>query len=469
MGFGNLGVKEATDTFLVNGKSFNLSKEVETGEQTIIRNNDIPLTQEEIFTAGAFYDAELSEVEWAKIKSWDEDNYLEIKGASFEDVEEILNDSTYKNIFRDAAGEDPNNLSFADAIEGGALLKSIGGMNTGKSYGGAYDADPQSLVYPLNRDPEEKFDYLQVVGYEYIPGLASKDWTWDAGISRKTTKDEDGNETDNYEVKASPNFRRPGARYNQDARKKNILATVRLPMTGALSESNSVGWGPDNLDALRLAGARLASAGIDMFTGGNIDEIFREMGGEIENLLGDITKEQIKAFFAGEAVGANIFTRGTGMVLNPNLELLFNGPNLRTFQYAFNFVPREPAEAQNIRNIIRFFKQNMAPKKSDKGTFLQSPNIFQLKYLTDGGEDHPFLNHIKLTALTNFTVNYTPSNQYMTYEENKSMTAYQVGMTFSELEPVLFDDFNEGEIVGVVDGDYSNASVVGDNYFSMGY
>ena len=57
----------------------------------------------------------------------------------------------------------------------------------------------------------------------------------------------------------------------------------------------------------------------------------------------------------------------------------------------------------------------------------------------------------------------------MTYEENKSMTAYQVGMTFNELEPVLFDDFNEGEIVGAVDGDYSNARVVGDNYFSMGY
>jgi len=466
-GQGNKG----RNTFLVKGKSFNLSEEVDTGKQTIIRNNDIPLTQEEIFTAGAFYNADNSEVEWADITSWDEDNYLEVKGAAFEDVEEILNDSTYKNIFRDAAEELPNNISFADAIEGGGILKSIGGMNTGKSYGGAYDADPQSLVYPLNRDPEEKFDYLQVVGYEYIPGMSSKDWTWDAGISRKKEKDVDGNETGRYKLdaKKGPDFSRPSSRYTSDARKKNILGTVRLPMTGALSESNSVGWGPDNLSALSLAGARLASAGIDIFTGGNIDDIFAEAGDTIQNLIGDISKEQIKTFFAGEAVGANIFTRGTGMILNPNLELLFNGPNLRTFQYSFNFIPREPAEARNIRNIIRFFKQNMAPKRDSGGTFLESPNIFQLKYLTDGGEDHPFLNHIKLTALTNFTVNYTPSNQYMTYEENKSMTAYQVGMTFNELEPVLFDDFNEGEIVGAVDGDYSNARVVGDNYFSMGY
>ena len=460
MGFGNLGVKEATDTFLVDGKSFNLSKEVDTGKQTIIRNNDIPLSQEEIFTAGDFYNIEDSEVEWADITSWDDDNYLEVKGASFEDVEEILNDPKYKTIFRDAAEELPSNISFADAIEGGGILKSIGGMNTGKAYGGAYDADPQSLVYPLNRDPEEKFDYLQVVGYEYIPGMSSKDWTWDAGISKK--------EEGGYDAKIQ-NFSRPSSRYTSDARKKNILGTARLPMTGALSESNTVGWGADNLDALTQAGARLAAAGIDVFTGGNIDQIFDDAGDTIKNLIGDVSKEQIKTFFAGEAVGANIFTRGTGMILNPNLELLFNGPNLRTFQYSFNFIPREPAEARNIRNIIRFFKQNMAPKRDGSGTFLESPNIFQLKYLTDGGQDHPFLNHIKLTALTNFTVNYTPSNQYMTYEENKSMTAYQVGMTFNELEPVLFDDFNEGEIVGAVDGDYSNARVVGDNYFSMGY
>ena len=447
MGFGNLGVKEATDTFLVDGKSFNLSKEVDTGKQTIIRNNDIPLSQEEIFTAGDFYNLQDSEVEWADITSWDDDNYLEVKGASFEDVEEILNDPKYKTIFRDAAEELPNNISFADAIEGGGILKSIGGMNTGKAYGGAYDADPQSLVYPLNRDPEEKFDYLQVVGYEYIPGMSSKDWTWDAGISKKEVGGVVKNE---YKVQ---NFSRPSSRYTSDARKKNILGTARLPMTGALSESNSVGWGPDNLNSLTQAGARLAAAGIDVFTGGNIDQIFEDSGDTIKNLIGDISKEQIKTFFAGEAVGANIFTRGTGMILNPNLELLFNGPNLRTFQYSFNFIPREPAEAQNIKNIIRFFKQNMAPKRDGSGTFLESPNIFQLKYLTDGGQEHPFLNNIKLTALTNFTVNYTPSNQYMTYEENKSMTAYQVGMTFNELEPVLFNDFNDDR----------------DSFFTMGY
>ena len=458
MGFGNLGVIEAqeTATFLLNGKSLNLSKNTETGEQTVVRNNDIPLTTEEILSSGEFWNEDNSTIDFAKVVNWDQDNYLEIMGAPPEWVEETFNDPNAKNIFMTAAGEDPNNLSmfnldFADAIEAGGLLKSIGGMNTGKAYGGAYDADPQSLVYPLNTDPDDVFDYLQIVGYEYIPGMDSKDWSWEFGNNSKRS-DDAGEYTD--ETSSYGTLSTPSQRYTPEVRKKNILATVRLPMTSGISEANSVNWGNgDTLSSLQRGAANIASAGIAAVAGQETWEKFtQDFKGELGQMFGDIEMNQIKAFFAGQAVGANIFTRGTGMVLNPNLELLFNGPNLRTFQYTYNFTPREPAEAANIKNIIRFFKQNMAPKRSDGGTFLESPNIFQLKYLS-GGEEHPFLNNIKLTALTGFNVNYTPSNQYMTYAENKSMTSYQVQMTFNELEPVLFNDFNDDA----------------DSFFTMGY
>tara|TARA_B100001094_G_scaffold113791_1_gene109811 strand:+ start:265 stop:1596 length:1332 start_codon:yes stop_codon:yes gene_type:complete len=432
-----------TSTFLLKGKSFNLSKDEDTGTQTVERNNDISLTPEEILNAGNYYNAAESKIDWATISSWDKDSYLDVLGASDDEIEKTLNDPNAKNIFMDAAGEDPNNIglgNIADAIEGGGILRNMGGMyNTGRAnYGTSYDDDAQSLVYPLNRDPDDNFDYLQVVGYKYIPGSGSKDWKFDSGVKKK----EDGGGYDITDT-SSQYLDTPSSRYTSDKRKKNIMGTARLPMTGAISESNSVGWGKDNLNALQLAGARLAESGITGLTSGNFEQMFSENSAVIKQAFGDIGKEQIKAFFAGEAVGANIFTRGTGMILNPNLELLFNGPDLRTFQYSFNFTPREPAEAQNVKNIIRFFKQNMAAKRSKGNTFLESPNVFQLKYLTQGGEEHPFLNNLKLAALTNFTVNYTPANQYMTYEENKSMTSYQVGMTFNELEPVLFDDYNE--------------------------
>ena len=422
-----------SDTFLLTGLSFNLKENLETGQQTIERNNDIPLKPEEVLDAGDFYNESEGKIDWATISSWDKDSYLDVLGASDDSIEEILNDPNAKNIFRDAAEHLPSNLSFADAIEGAGILENLGGMPGTAKYGIAYDADAQSLVYPLKTSSDDNFDYLQIVGYRYIPGDASKDWNWDTSITKK----ENGGST------SSKYLDTPSNRYTSDKRKKNILGTARLPMTAGISESNSVGWGPDNLNSIQQAGARLANSAIEGITSGNFDKLGKDTKDILRDAFGDISDEQIKAFFAGEAVGANIFTRGTGMVLNPNLELLFTGPQLRSFTYSYNFTPREPEEASNIKNIIRFFKQNMAPKSSKGGTFLESPNVFQLKYLTNGGEEHPFMNNIKLAALTNFTVNYTPANQYMTYEENKSMTSYQVGMTFNELEPVLFDDYNQ--------------------------
>ena len=159
--------------------------------------------------------------------------------------------------------------------------------------------------------------------------------------------------------------------------------------------------------------------------------------------MNDISENDIKAYFAGQAVGANIFTRATGKVINPNLELLFRGPQLRTFNYNYRFTPRDDDEARVIRSIIRHFKKNMAVKKSNSGLFLQTPNVFELKYIYSSGGQHPFLNTIKKCALTNFNVDYTPDGSYMTYRDG-SMTSYSVSMQFSELTPIYEDDYDKG-------------------------
>jgi hypothetical protein len=163
--------------------------------------------------------------------------------------------------------------------------------------------------------------------------------------------------------------------------------------------------------------------------------------------MNDISETDIKAYFAGQAVGANIFTRATGKVINPNLELLFRGPQLRTFNYNYTFTPRSDAEAKTIRSIIRHFKKNMAVKKSNGGLFLETPNVFDLKYIYSGGDQHPFLNKIKRCALTNFNVDYTPDGSYATYKDG-SMTSYSVTMQFSELNPIYEDDYEESNDMG---------------------
>jgi len=231
-----------------------------------------------------------------------------------------------------------------------------------------------------------------------------------------------------------------------DKRVKTSLGKVFLPMQPGISEGNSVGWGNDNMNAIQIVGSRAAANAIS--AGSQFDFQGAALGilSEIQSGLGaaasDITANDIINYFAGQAVGANIFTRTTGQVINPNLELLFSGPNLRTFNYNYTFTPRDDDEAREIKQIIKFFKKNMAPRKSAQGLFLETPNVFQLKYIYSNGDQHPFLNKIKICALTGFSVDYTPDGSYMTYQDG-SMTSYNVNMQFNELDPIYADDYDE--------------------------
>ena len=51
-----------------------------------------------------------------------------------------------------------------------------------------------------------------------------------------------------------------------------------------------------------------------------------------------------------------------------------------------------------------------------------------------------FLPKIKECALTGFSMNYTPDGNYQTYE-NSSMVAYEMQMSFQELEPIYHDEY----------------------------
>jgi hypothetical protein len=157
----------------------------------------------------------------------------------------------------------------------------------------------------------------------------------------------------------------------------------------------------------------------------------------------------ITNFFTQQAVSTpGLLSRTVGGAINNNVELLFNGPTLRSFTFTFRLTPREKKEAESIKKMIRMFKTEMHPSLSPAELFLLAPNIFKLKYMAKGsGEDkyHPYLNRIKMCALKDFSVSYTPDGSYMTYAENSSMTAYELSMTFAEISPIYKQDYTDSE------------------------
>lgn len=92
----------------------------------------------------------------------------------------------------------------------------------------------------------------------------------------------------------------------------------------------------------------------------------------------------------------------------------------------------------------------MAPSLSNSQLFLLAPNVFKISYVYtgDGSQNngnHPYLNRIKVAALRDIAVNYTPDGNYMTYQDG-SMTQYELNLTFGEIDPVYENDyeFDEG-------------------------
>ena len=220
-----------------------------------------------------------------------------------------------------------------------------------------------------------------------------------------------------------------------------VLGSVFLPVPGNVVDSNNVSWDQDTLDPAKLA---LADAFFDNVGGGGVEGLIDSLGSTAQAIgvnKGD-TKEAVAGALAKAATGGSILTRSTGKIINPNMELLFKGPQMRTFQLSWKMSPRDYEESEMIKKIIRMFKQSMAVKRSESQIFLKSPNTYKLRYLTARKQEHSFLPKIKECALVGCSINYTPDGNYQVYE-NSSMVAYQMTLSFNELEPIYHDDYTK--------------------------
>ena len=251
-----------------------------------------------------------------------------------------------------------------------------------------------------------------------------------------------------------------GARKNSN---KKSEKTILLPIPSNISDTNSVSYESSNLNS--IAGAAVGAVVGTMKSGGAYTGSFGEGFTATKDALkkgaskindavgsGDEVKGFITRFLASKAVGlANInitpeqiLARSEGKILNPNMELLFNGPGLRSFRFQFKLTPRGRKERDEVEAIIRTFKKHMAPKVNASGTFLNTPDIFELRYRKGNGE-HPFLNKFKQCFLSSVNVNYTGEGTYATYNDGTpvSMT---MDLSFQEIEPIYDTDYGEYKV-----------------------
>jgi hypothetical protein len=285
--------------------------------------------------------------------------------------------------------------------------------------------------YPAKRITESD-DYLQILIVNYVPPSVS---TNPSNLIQRTSTQalvDSGNLT-------------------------NSLYQILLPMPQGISDSNMVDWGDDSLNPLA---AYALGASKNIMTGTDSPlEAGKNLMSTIKNVAtsgnGQDLVTNYMAAMAVNNLGANIsaeslLSRSDGKILNPNMELLFKGVQLRSFNFTFNMSPRDDVESKSVKSIIRAFKKSMAAKTSTgtgAGLFIDSPNIFQLEYRSGNGK-HPFLNSFKPCALTNMAVDYTASGAYATYED-ATPVHMKLTLSFQELNPVYFSDYDDSNDIGV--------------------
>ena len=273
-------------------------------------------------------------------------------------------------------------------------------------------------------------DYLEIGVIEYVP----------PGFDFK--KDQTGKDTLQLTT---------GSEKNSNQRSKY---TIQLPIPSNIGDTNQVNWGSDEINSIAAYGAKITGGVIaSKEIGQSIIDSLKSAGiTGSEVLTRGGAQSAIKSAFVSSLVnslGANttpqgLLSRATGSVLNPNLELLFDGVNLRDFTFEFDFAPRNLEESNVVKQIIRIFKQSMAPKTGSNtagaGLFIEAPYVFLLKYKT-GSRDHPYLNKFKPCAMIDMTMNYTASGSYTTYAD-KTPVHMRLTLRFRELNPIYNEDYN---------------------------
>jgi len=302
------------------------------------------------------------------------------------------------------------------------------------------------LRYPLESLTEHT-DYLQIDIEEYV---ALGNYVSNPGDNNRYV-------TGNYFTSD-----RAGRRSSSRLSKKPLVnaGTILLPVPSNLQDSNNVQYDTSTLNGLAAVGVKAAEQTMNLDLkniGQDLTKMAQQAKGTIREGVGPgssaVARNLVNKFLASKAIGifgqnvttSQLLARGSGEILNPNMELLFGGPTLRNFRFNFKLTPRNQKEAEQVKLIIRAFKRNMAPQAQggtlDSGNFfLKTPNVFSLRYRT-GRKNHPFLNRFKQCFLSDMSTTYTGEGIYSTYDDGTPVSIL-LDLSFKEVQPIYDIDYD---------------------------
>ena len=136
----------------------------------------------------------------------------------------------------------------------------------------------------------------------------------------------------------------------------------------------------------------------------------------------------------------------TGRVENPRKETVYQSPELRKFEFSFEFAPRNLEESKSLHEIIRVFKHHAYPSLAGAGYYFNMPAEFELQFysiINGTAYENVWLNKIARCVLQEINVDYTAAGVVSMFE-NGAPTNVNMTLTFQEVELITQEKVDQG-------------------------
>ena len=199
-----------------------------------------------------------------------------------------------------------------------------------------------------------------------------------------------------------------------------------------------------NLRNIQETGGKIIQNIQSFLEGGTVDTegLLKELAATGGVIGRQILQSSLEVAFPG---AAGFFTKNTGRAVNPRMELAFQSVPFRSFNFEFDFAPKNKKEVESINKIMQLFKFHMMPDISDE-KFLITPSEFQIMYMyTD--KANMYLPKISRCVLTDMSIDYSPDGVFHTFrgdEKGAMPVISKMTLSFTETEIMTKQTTAEG-------------------------
>ena len=239
-------------------------------------------------------------------------------------------------------------------------------------------------------------------------------------------------------------------------------------------------WGDKSFTNTQKDLLTVAGAGTNLDLGDTASAAFNAIrggSGRLPSLIAQAIANglnQLPGKIAGNTELNDVLAGTQGVVMNPNVELMFTGFALRQFSLQFKFRPQNAEEARVIKRLVDTFKIASLPRyggnpnldasqipkffeftepsdsketgsgNTGNANYITVPNLVEVEF-KKGSKAHPYLPLYKACVISSVDYVLTPDGQYSTYTDGAPV-ASQLTLGFQESKLVYGSEITLGKL-----------------------